>query len=241
MFDSVLRPGQLPKRRFGTGTVLGVLVQLIVLAAGIQLSAAQREKKLKEAEVTFVARAPAPPPPPPAAAPKTVRPKIKPQVHKTVLQQAIVAPTVIPEEKPPEQEPTNEAPADDGEEGGEVGGVAGGIQGGVLDAADVGKPPPPPPPRIQLDESVVKLKKIAGPEIQYTDQALEHDVQGLMIVRCIVATDGTVRSCQVLKSLPFMDRAVIGSLEHWRYQPYAPNGTPVEVDYTFKIRLTLPQ
>jgi hypothetical protein len=45
----------------------------------------------------------------------------------------------------------------------------------------------------------------------------------------------------VLKSLPFMDRVVIAALERTRYQPYLLNGKAVEIDMTFKIRLTLPQ
>ena len=38
-----------------------------------------------------------------------------------------------------------------------------------------------------------------------------------------------------------MDRAVIDALEHRRYSPALLRGQPIEVDYTFKIKLTLPQ
>ena len=54
-------------------------------------------------------------------------------------------------------------------------------------------------------------------------------------------TQGAVRDCRVLKSLPFMDRAVIDALTHRRYSPALLHGQPIEVDYTFKIKLTLPQ
>jgi hypothetical protein len=37
-----------------------------------------------------------------------------------------------------------------------------------------------------------------------------------------------------------MDRAVIEALEKRRYSPALLRGQPIEVDYTFKIRLTLP-
>ncbi len=241
MFDSVLRPSQLPKSRFGSGTTIAILVHAGVAVAALQLSMRAAEAKRKEATVTFVSRPPPPPPPPPAAAPKTVRPKPKPTAAKpVVLQQAIVAPTVVPQEKPPEQEPTDMQPSDEGEAGGEVGGVPGGIQGGVVvDANDFNAKPPPP--RIQLDESQVKLTRVSGPAIEYTDQAIEHEVEGTMIVKCLVGINGAVSNCRVLKSLPFMDKAVIATLERWHYQPYVSGGQPVEVDYTFKIRLTLPQ
>jgi protein TonB len=50
-----------------------------------------------------------------------------------------------------------------------------------------------------------------------------------------------VRNCRVMKSLPFMDRAVITALEQRRYSPALLHGQPIEVDYTFKIKLSLPQ
>jgi protein TonB len=50
-----------------------------------------------------------------------------------------------------------------------------------------------------------------------------------------------VNGCRVLKSVPFMDRAAIDALEKWRYKPYAVDGKPVDVDYTFRIKLVLPQ
>jgi hypothetical protein len=38
-----------------------------------------------------------------------------------------------------------------------------------------------------------------------------------------------------------MDRAVIEALEHRRYSPALLRGQPIEVDYTFKLTLKLPQ
>jgi protein TonB len=82
---------------------------------------------------------------------------------------------------------------------------------------------------------------LAGPNPEYTPQALEREVEGTMVVKCVVSTQGVVRNCRVLKSLPFMDRAVITALEQRRYSPALLHGQPIEVDYTFKIKLSLPQ
>jgi hypothetical protein len=38
-----------------------------------------------------------------------------------------------------------------------------------------------------------------------------------------------------------MDRAVIDALERRRYSPALLHGQPIEVDYTFRITLRLPQ
>jgi TonB family protein len=86
-------------------------------------------------------------------------------------------------------------------------------------------------------------KKLQGPPLEYTAKALEREVEGTMLVRCIVDVDGTVRDCRVQKSVPFMDRAVVEVLERSKYQPATRrgDGKPVAVDYTFTIQLRLPR
>ena len=85
-------------------------------------------------------------------------------------------------------------------------------------------------------------RQISGPDPEYTLQALQNDVQGLMVVKCIVTVEGAVHGCRVVQGLPFMDRAVVEALERRRYVPARlPDGRPVDVDYTFRIRLQLPQ
>jgi periplasmic protein TonB len=155
----------------------------------------------------------------------------------TVLQQAIVAPTVIPQEKPPEQEPVRDSSAGIGEgvEGGDIGGVPGGIVGGVVDSADVAARP------VEFDSRVMKDPVyVFGPSPEYTPQALEHEVQGTLMVKCIVTVEGKVHDCRVVKSLPFMDRAVIDALQRRRYKPATMGNRPIDVDYIFKITLKLP-
>jgi protein TonB len=81
--------------------------------------------------------------------------------------------------------------------------------------------------------------KLAGPDPQYTERALDREVEGTMVIRCVVTTDGTVFGCRVLKGLPYMDRAVVDALERRRYRPATLGGRPVEVSYDFKITLRL--
>ena len=149
----------------------------------------------------------------------------------------IVQPKELPklEDKPPEDVP--DLPEDEGVEGGVEGGVVGGVVGGSVGGTGTG----PPPKRIEAENSVIKMVKLSGPEINYTNQALEHEVQGTMVVKCLISIDGGVHNCRVLQGLPFMDRAAVSALEQQRYKPYVVNGQPVEVDLTFRIRLQLPQ
>ena len=81
---------------------------------------------------------------------------------------------------------------------------------------------------------------LSGPPPEYTQDAIDREVEGLMVVRCIVTVEGLVHSCKVQKSLPFMDRAVIDSLQKRRYKPATQQGKPIDVYYTFNVRLKLP-
>jgi len=93
------------------------------------------------------------------------------------------------------------------------------------------------PVQPRTEDIVVHLTKLSGPDPEYTQKALDHDVEGVMIVKCIVTTTGAVRKCRVVKGLPFMNRAVVDALERRTYEPYVLNGVPSEIDYTFRIRL----
>ena len=103
-------------------------------------------------------------------------------------------------------------------------------------------PPPPAPVAVDFDQATMSgLAMISGPDPEYTQEAVERRVQGQMTVRCVVAHDGSVRNCRVLKGLPFMNASVVEALERRRYHPATVQGKPVDVFYTFKLRLALPQ
>jgi TonB family protein len=91
------------------------------------------------------------------------------------------------------------------------------------------------------DAKMVAPALISGPEPEYTPEAIERGVEGLMTVKCVVGADGAVRKCRVLKGLPFMNTSVLEALARRRYRPATAQGRPVDVFYTFNLRLALPQ
>ncbi len=229
MFDSVLRHETLPKRRFASGAVIGVVVYVAVAALAVWARQSARGADRQPVAITFVT---SPPPRSPPQAAQPARPRPKPRPQQPVLSQPVVAPTQIPEERPPEEEPVDsgEVEAAAGVAGGEVGGAPGGVVGGVVDATGG---------RMEFDDRMTSPVKLSGPDPQYTDKAVEREVQGTMVVRCVVTTEGKVFDCRVLKGLPFMDRAAIDALERRRYRPATLGGRSVEVNYDFKITLRL--
>jgi protein TonB len=75
---------------------------------------------------------------------------------------------------------------------------------------------------------------------QYTREALEARIQGLMIVKCTITVNGELQNCRIIKPLQFMEKAVLEWLSERRYRPVTFQGRPVAVDYVFNIKLTLP-
>jgi protein TonB len=236
MFDSITAPQR--KLRRGASTAVSLILHGAAVVTALVITYARAHAPRHENAVAVTFRAPPPPPPPPPAPaghkPKTPRPK--PVTPKLPAPTAIIQPKEAPKEEAVEAPEVEE---EEGEEGGVEGGVVGGVVGGSV--GGTGTTLAPAAPRLEVDDAAVHLTKLSGPAIEYTEQALEREIQGLMVVKCIVTVEGVVFGCRVLKSLPFMDKAVTGALERSRYKPYLWNGRPVEIDITFKIRLTLPQ
>lgn len=243
MFDAVLHPQRTSAKRWSASALTAILIHVVLIA--IALGVAHEHKKKSKVEVTFVKAKPiatnAPPPPPPPPPPK----RHKTVEHKVIPKNVIIPPKEIPKEKPPEKPPEppeeEDSSEDDGVEGGVEGGVKGGVVGGVVGEV-VGGVLGGTGKRMDFDDkTMVRPVPIFAPIPEYTPQAIEHEIEGLISVRCVLGTDGLVRECKVLKSLPFMDRVVVETLEKRKYKPVMVQGQPVEVNYTFNLRLTLPE
>ena len=219
-------------------TAMQTALVLGIIAASTALAKKAVDDKL--VDVKFVKPSapvqPAPPPPPPAPRRKAT-PQQKPKTEAKP-RAAMVQPKEMPQElDPPDPgppEPEDEG-ADDGVEGGVVGGVVGGVTGGA--PGPVEKPKMP----VEFNATMTPPGLLPGPPLEYTQQALEREVEGTMLVKCLVRVDGTVQNCRVVKSVPFMDRAVVSVLERRRYKPATQGGQPLDVEYTFTIKLKLPQ
>jgi TonB family protein len=108
-------------------------------------------------------------------------------------------------------------------------------------AKEEGPPPPPGETAVEFNDSMTAPAMISGPNPEYTQDAIDRGVEGLMSVRCVVTAEGAVRNCKVLKGLPFMNQAVLVALGRRKYKPALSQGKPVDVYYTFNLRLKLPQ
>jgi hypothetical protein len=84
-------------------------------------------------------------------------------------------------------------------------------------------------------------RRLSGPVVQYTADALQHDVQGCLVIKCVVTAAGAVRDCQALEPLPRLTKASIDALQHNKYEPPTCDGKPADMDYTFRIYFRMPR
>ena len=240
MFSSVLTRSELPRRRLGAGLAAALLVHATGLAL---LARASTRPPAGPPPVAITFARPRPPPPPPAASPAAPQ-AARPVPPRPVARTRLVPPKAVPAPEIPEAPPASPPPPESaGEVGGEPGGVAGGSVGGVSGgvASSISPVDTDPAARVDFDESMAPPRLVSGPNIQYSAQALEREVEGLMVVKCVVTVEGAVHDCRVLKGLPYMDAVVVSALERRRYAPATLHGRPLDVNYTFKIRLVLPR
>jgi protein TonB len=234
MFDAVLDRSNVPRSRFGTGATLAVILHVGLLGLALWLSARPPPKKEKEVAVKFMLPPPPPPPPPPKGANK---PKVERVERKPIRKpDTIVQPKEIPKAKPPEAEPQKEE--DEGQEGGQEGGVKGGVIGGVVGGVVGGQLGGQLGSEVlPFGEGMTRPERLEGRDPQYTREALEANIAGVMLVKCVITLQGRLENCRIVKPLPHMERAVLDALSTWRYKPILYQGRPVSVDYVIPIRL----
>ena len=90
------------------------------------------------------------------------------------------------------------------------------------------------------DAKIVPPVLVTRSDPCYSADALNAGVEGWMVVRCTLTTEGRVTRCAIIRDLPYMGANVIQALEQRRYAPAMRNGEPIEVNYTFKLHLTMP-
>jgi protein TonB len=243
VFDEVLRRGGARRLARRASYVAGsTVVQAVATTALAALFASAVQSPPPEpapvVEVRFVKGAARPALPAPPAPARPLRPTAPPaRLARPRPVAALVQPKEVPSQLPPPGPPEPPAPVDPGGAPGVIGGVAGsvGTFGGGEEAAR-------PPGRPAFDPaSMTRPVFVSGPEPAYTRAAIAREVEGLMVVACVITREGQVRDCQVQQGLPFMDAAVVQALERRRYRPATLGGEPVEVTYTFRLHLRLPR
>src|SRR5262245_10360605 len=89
---------------------------------------------------------------------------------------------------------------------------------------------------IAIDERPVAIRKVPP---EYPDEARSGHVQGLILVKALVGTEGRVDDTRIVQSVPLLDEAAAAAVRQWEFKPAMSKGKPVPVWLTIPVRFTL--
>nr|QKW93768.1 ferric siderophore transport system periplasmic-binding protein TonB [Vitiosangium cumulatum] len=84
---------------------------------------------------------------------------------------------------------------------------------------------------------MTRPQRVSGRDPQLTPEAQAQRVRGTALVRCVVTREGRVTNCRLLNGLPYMEQELLEALSTWRVTPVMAQGKPLDVDYTFVVRI----
>jgi TonB family protein len=93
---------------------------------------------------------------------------------------------------------------------------------------------------IDLSEATVRPRIITKPEPQYTEQARQNQVVGTVILRAVLAADGSVSHILVIRALPQgLTQRSVQAAQRIKFIPAMLNGRPVstfvQLEYNFNL------
>jgi protein TonB len=91
-----------------------------------------------------------------------------------------------------------------------------------------------------LDKPPAAVSQITGGKlIERVEPAYPHAAMGLqgeVMLKAVVAKNGTVRSVKVVSGQAVLAQAAVSAVRRWRYQPFVLNGVPIEVENTVVVK-----
>ncbi len=245
MFQSVLEQQEWRARRLGTGAGVSLLVHAGAIAVVMLLSAKVVDQVKKDPDLVVHLQAhPRGTPAPAVTQMVAQQPKPKPKPRQKMVMPTTIPPKPLPVDPPPVapvEDPPDEGIHDPNARPDGDPSVLPCVKC-IVDST--------PPPAVELPEeetipfsmgTMTPPKLLSGAALQYTREALEAHVSGLLIAKCVITREGEVENCRILKGLPHMDEAVLSALTTRRYTPVTYQGRPISVSYIFNVKLDLPR
>jgi len=90
-----------------------------------------------------------------------------------------------------------------------------------------------------IPATVINSYLIKKVEPEYPEQAKQDHIQGLVELKALVGTDGTVKGIKVITGDPRLVDAVSKAVRGWLFKPYAPEGKPIEFETEITVNFSL--
>jgi len=101
-------------------------------------------------------------------------------------------------------------------------------------------PPPSPPSVVRVHVDVEPPRKIFSVDPEYTQAARHVGIEGAVVLKLIIGTDGRVESVDVLRPLPMgLTESAVAAARQWIFEPSMHNGRPTAVEYILTVRFSL--
>jgi TonB family protein len=90
-----------------------------------------------------------------------------------------------------------------------------------------------------MSESEMASRLVTKVPADYPPVARAAHIEGHVLIKAIVGTDGSVVQAQIISGHPMLSREALLSVSKWRYQPVLRDGGPVEVATTVTVEFKL--
>jgi TonB family protein len=100
---------------------------------------------------------------------------------------------------------------------------------------------PPPTRRIEVSQGVQEAKLLYVVQPEYPWPAIEKNVSGRVVVKAVIAEDGSVQDARAISGDPLLIRAALEAIRKWRYSPTYLNREPIEVETTIYVDFKMQQ
>jgi TonB family protein len=80
---------------------------------------------------------------------------------------------------------------------------------------------------------------VVGAIPEYPTFALQTNVQGRVVLKAIISTDGTLNNVRLISPSSMLDSTVLDAVKKWRYEPHYDNAKPVEVETQITVDFSI--
>ena len=94
---------------------------------------------------------------------------------------------------------------------------------------------------VRVGGSVAAPAKIRDVAPIYPENAKAENVQGIVILECVIDPGGNVVDIRILRGHPLLNEAALQAVSQWKYTAPTLQGNPVSVIMTVTVNFTLNQ
>lgn len=93
--------------------------------------------------------------------------------------------------------------------------------------------------KVLVSAGVISGNLISGTSPEYPHLAKSARIEGVVVLRADITTDGKIDDVRVISGPPMLQQAAVDAVWTWRYRPYFLNGNPVVVETQINITFSL--